>query len=567
MDPELRILVVEDVPTDAELEIRRIKAAGIACSWRRVETESELRSALAEFQPGLIISDFSLPQFSGLTALAIASAEAPHVPFMFVSGTIGEERAIEALQHGAVDYVLKSNLARLGPAVRRALDEAAAHAARRRAETHVRRLTYFDALTGLARRTLFCERITQHVSEAGSAVEAAIVVFDVECLSVINDSLGRYTGDLLLQEIAQRMRKQFKEANLIAHLEGGTFAALMSHSRADDPAQSLHREVAAIFGEPMPVAGQDIPVSVKCGLARLESGRDADAVLQNAEAALHKAKTSGVRHLQHRPEMNSEMAQRLALEHRLRVALDQDQFRLFYQPQVERGTGRVIGAEALLRWVDPQEGLVLPSVFLPVLESTGLIVQVGEWALQRAADDCRRWQKNGLSVRVAVNVSAVQLNRPDFGDRFRALTAFHTKGPCRLELEITEQSVLEHTESLLDTLTMLRNEGVRIAIDDFGTGYSSLARLSQLPVDMLKIDCSFTRRLSTDPASHAVIATIVALARALKLGVIAEGVETVEQLRILEALGCAELQGYLHGPPVSAEEFEMLLSSELRSAG
>ena len=167
MEPELRILVVEDVPTDAELEIRRIRAAGIPCSWRRVETESELRSALAEFNPGLIISDFSLPQFSGLTALAIASRRSASIPFMFVSGTIGEERAIEALQHGAVDYVLKSNLARLGPAVRRALDEAAAHAARHRAETHVRRLTYFDALTGLARRTLFCERITQHVSEAG----------------------------------------------------------------------------------------------------------------------------------------------------------------------------------------------------------------------------------------------------------------------------------------------------------------------------------------------------------------------------------------------------------------
>jgi EAL domain-containing protein (putative c-di-GMP-specific phosphodiesterase class I) len=290
--------------------------------------------------------------------------------------------------------------------------------------------------------------------------------------------------------------------------------------------------------------------------------------LQNAEAALHKAKNSGVRHLRHRPEMNSEVAQRLALEHRLRSALALNQFRLFYQPQVQSGTGRVIGAEALLRWIDPGKGLVMPAVFLPVLESTGLIVQVGEWALQTAADDCRAWQKRGLgSLRVAVNVSPVQLNRPDFGERFLALTAFRTKGPCRLELEITEQSILQNTDSLLATLAMVRNEGVRIAIDDFGTGHSSLARLSQLPVDMLKIDCSFTRRLTTDPATHAVIATIVALANALKLGVIAEGVETVEQLRILEALGCTELQGYLHGPPVSAEEFEMLLGSELRSVG
>ena len=295
MDPDLRIMVVEDVPTDAELEIHRIRAAGIPCTYQRVETEEALREGLANYKPGLIISDFSLPQFSGLSALAIASAEAPEIPFIFVSGTIGEERAIDALRQGAVDYVLKSNLMRLGPAVRRALDEAALRLERRKAEKHIRRLTYFDPLTGLAKRALFCERIGQQVSQGVAPASAALVVFDVERLSVINDSLGRYTGDLLLQEMASRLRHHFDESHL-AHVEGGMFAALIGGA-GEDPTLQLHREVAAIFGEPLPVAGQAIPVFVKCGIALLEGNQDADTVLQNAEAALHKAKASGARHL------------------------------------------------------------------------------------------------------------------------------------------------------------------------------------------------------------------------------------------------------------------------------
>ena len=566
MDSDLRILVVEDVPTDAELEIHRIRAAGIPCTFQRVETESALREALVSYDPGLIISDFSLPQFSGLSALAIATAEAPEVPFIFVSGTIGEERAIEALKQGAVDYVLKSNLMRLGPAVRRALDEVASHAARRKAERHVRRLTYFDPLTGLAKRNLFCERIGQQAALGEEPAALAVVVFDVERLSVINDSLGRDTGDLLLQEIANRLRQHLEEQAPIAHLEGGTFAMLMSCASADSFVQQPHREIASIFGEPLPVGGQDIPVFFKCGIALLEEGQEVETVVQNAEAALHKAKASGSRHLRHHPGMNSEVAQRLALEHRLRGALDRKEYRLFYQPQVRNG--RVIGAEALLRWVDPQRGLMPPAMFLRMLESTGLIVPVGAWVLQRAGEDSRRWLRHGLGpLRIAVNVSPLQLARKGFAEQLFALTGLRDWGSFSLEVEITEEALMEDTGQLVETLEALRSAGVRVAVDDFGTGYSSLSRLSQLPVDVLKIDSSFTSCLTDDPATHAVIATIVALARSLGLGTIAEGVETAEQQRILVELGCSELQGYLHGPPVSADEFEILLGSELRSVG
>ena len=230
-------------------------------------------------------------------------------------------------------------------------------------------------------------------------------------------------------------------------------------------------------------------------------------------------------------------------------------------------TGRVIGAEALLRWIDPDRGLVAPGMFLSMLESTGLIVPVGEWVLERAGEDCRRWLQHGLGpLRIAVNVSPVHLGRKGFAEQLFALTRLKSWGKFTLEVEITEQALMEDPGHLVDTLKELRAAGVRVAVDDFGTGYSSLSRLSQLPVDVLKIDSSFTQRLSEDPAAHAVISTIIALARSLNLGTIAEGVETAEQLQMLEAMGCAEQQGYLHGPPVSAEEFEMLLGSEQRAA-
>jgi diguanylate cyclase (GGDEF)-like protein len=531
-----------------------------------VETEAALRESLCDFKPGLIISDFSLPHFSGLDALSIARAEAPEIPFIFVSGTIGEERAIEALKHGAVDYILKSNLMRLGPAVRRALDEAAANAEHRNAQKHIQRLTYFDPLTGLARRALFCERIGQKPMLGDAPAGLAIVVFDIERLGVINDSLGRYTGDLLLQEIASRLRRHFGDERQLAHLEGGTFAALMGRAVTDASERQLHQRITGMFAEPLPVAGQSIPVFVKCGIAFVEGTQDPDILLQNAEAALHKARASGVRHLRHHPGMNSEVAERLALEHRLRGAMDRKEFTLLYQPQVERGSGRVLGAEALIRWVDPQRGMVSPAGFLPMLESTGLIVGVGEWVLQRAGEDCRRWASLGLGpMRIAVNVSPVQLNRKDFAQQLFALTELARWGRFTLEVEITEQALMEEGGHHLQALETLRAAGVCVAVDEFGTVYSSLSRLSQLPVDVLKIDASFTQRLSNDPSSHAVIATIVALAQSLGLRTIAEGVETAEQVHTLETLGCSELQGYLFGAPVSATEFEMLMTSQMRS--
>jgi EAL domain-containing protein (putative c-di-GMP-specific phosphodiesterase class I) len=267
--------------------------------------------------------------------------------------------------------------------------------------------------------------------------------------------------------------------------------------------------------------------------------------------------------VRHKPGMNSALAERLATEHRLRAALAKSQFLLYYQPKVSLTTGQVIGVEALLRWMDPVHGLMAPGAFLPILESTGLITSVGEWALAQAADDCRRWERLGFPpVRVAVNAAPVQLRRRDFASKaIDAASGLSFDRGWGLDIEITEGALLDDAAWTVRTLRVLRSAGIRIAIDDFGTGYSSLSRLSQLPVDTLKIDRSFTSRLP-DSAGCTLVSTIIGLAHAFKMTTVAEGVETATQLAWLQRVGCDESQGYLHSRPISAADFELLLSSK-----
>jgi diguanylate cyclase (GGDEF)-like protein len=430
-------------------------------------------------------------------------------------------------------------------------------------EDTVRFLSYFDPLTGLAKRALFCERVARLLARhAGEDTEILVVAFDIEHLGVINDSFGRHVGDQVVQFVADSVKSQFEGGDSLAHLDGGNFAVVISGRESyESSVRVLHERLALALGHPLVIASYEIRVNVKAGLARFpENGGDAESLLQNAEAALHKARQSGERFLRHRREINTEVAERLALEHRLRAALDADQFELHYQPQLAVSDGRICGAEALLRWRDPAQGLVLPALFLGVLEATGLIVDVGEWVLQRAARDLRHWQQLGFNaMRIAVNVSPVQLRESAFADRFVRATGWQPGERNGLDIEITEGALLDDSPSVTQTLQSLRAVGTQVSIDDFGTGYSSLSRLSKLPVDTLKIDRSFTSALVGDENSQAVVSTIVALARAFKLSTVAEGVETPEQLDILRTLGCQQSQGYLHSRPVASEVFEGML--------
>jgi diguanylate cyclase (GGDEF)-like protein len=424
----------------------------------------------------------------------------------------------------------------------------------------VRFLSYFDALTGLAKRPLFCERLGRVLANADPESHPAIVVFDVEHMSALNDALGRHVGDLLLQCIAERLKGRLGQSEHVAHLGGATFACFVDDVDGDDQRQ-VHGRISDIFSEAFMLDGRYLPISVTCGIAvYAEDGAEGATLVQNAEAALRAAKASGEKLVRHRAGMNSALTERLATEHRLRSALSRNQFQLFYQPKVSLTSGRVVGVEALLRWMDPVRGLLAPGAFLPILESTGLITAVGEWALVQAAEDCGRWERLGYPpLRVAVNVAPVQLRRRDFAtkviDAASELPADRGRG---LDIEITEGALLDDSAWAVRTLRVLRSAGIQVAIDDFGTGYSSLSRLSQLPVDTLKIDRSFTNRLS-EAGGSALVATIIGLARAFDMTTVAEGVETREQLALLTRAGCDESQGYLHSRPLPATDFELLL--------
>jgi diguanylate cyclase (GGDEF)-like protein/PAS domain S-box-containing protein len=855
----VKLVVVEDMPTEAEIAIRQLEAGGFACSWQRVESETALRRTLAETRPDLVLSDFTLPGFDGVSALEIVRELAPDIPFIFLSGTIGEERAIDALQRGAHDYVLKHNLARLAPAVRRALSDASSRRARRsleqqlrdivvtsqdwiwehdrdgkftfcsdsvrtilghapgdllgthwsnyvhpedlaaldfamntlganqrtasslparwrhrngsyrwlernmlvllgengqvigyrgserditerrRQEKHISRLTrvlkmlsgvnsamvrirqrreilaeacrlatsvggyasamvaliepgtrsarltawaggvdnqtaqqltftigeqpqddtsligrvlrsgapmicndlhtlemslaaraplldagfrsvvafpllvdrtpvgalqltsydvgavgdeesrmlrelvanlsfalqylhkedevrflsYFDPLTGLAKRGLFCDRLVRALEpRIGRRGTPAVAVLDIEHLSTLNDSFGRHAGDLLLQQVADRLKRHLDSTEHLAHFGGGTFGLLLEAAGDEDEAVHwMQQQVSEMFRAPFNVDGRGIPVDVKCGFARYpDNGHDANALVQNAEAALRSAKSSGEKYLPHRLELSSAVMSRMTMEHRLRAAVERQEFELHYQPKIDVRTRQIRGLEALIRWRDPDAGLVMPGAFLSLMESNGLIVPLGDWILRQAAADLRRWQAAGLAPgRVAVNISPVQLRRRAFADHLLDLVGEWRHENIGVDVEITEGVLIDDVSSAVSQLRLLRRSGIKVAIDDFGTGYSSLSRLAELPVDMLKIDRTFVNGLTSTGTGRNLAQTIIALGRAFDMTTVAEGVETAEQFETLALLGCDQSQGYLHSRPLSVSDIEPLI--------
>ncbi len=435
-------------------------------------------------------------------------------------------------------------------------------------------LSYFEPLTGLAKRSLFCERLNRLLARGSQALpRLAVTVFDLMHLAVINDSLGRHTGDRLLQCVAERLREHFPDTEQLCHLGGGTFACVRTlPERTGTESTGLDDAITRLFSQSLVVDGRQVQVEVKSGVACYpEDGREASRLVQNAEAALKVAKTSGERYLHHRLEMNAELVRRVSMEQRLRGALESEQFVLYYQPKVSLGTGEVRGVEALLRWVDPEQGVLAPGEFLPLLESSGLMPAVGAWALRQAAADCRLWRRSGAPpVRIAVNCTPAELRRRNVAREILDIVG-DLSGPSAwgIDLEITEGALAGDASACIHTLRLLRASGMNIAIDDFGTGYSSLGRLSQLPIDTLKIDRSFTARLPADRDCCTLVSSVIALAHAFGMSTVAEGVETREQFDHLLQAGCDESQGYFHSPPLPRSKFEawLLAPRNSRAAG
>jgi diguanylate cyclase (GGDEF)-like protein/PAS domain S-box-containing protein len=438
-------------------------------------------------------------------------------------------------------------------------------------EARLNFLANYDPLTRLPNRSLLCDRLQHAMARArrsGSSV--ALLLFDLDRFKTINDTLGHEVGDRLLREVACRLQGFVREVDTLARFGGDEFAIILEEVSDLQKAVQVAQKVLTELSRAMFLDQFQLYVTASIGVSIFpDDGTEVETLLQHAEVAMYRAKEAGRNGYQfYRPEMNARTRERLLLENGLRQAVEKQQLVLYYQPKVDLSSGQLTGVEALLRWRHPDLGMVSPADFIPLAEETGLIVPIGEWVLRTACEQAQVWTQSGLPpLRVAVNISGRQFRQTDFVDMVEGVLAQTGLDPRWLELEITESVVMENVEETILTLNALKARGLHLAIDDFGTGYSSLSYLKRFPITSLKIDRSFINEVGTDANDAAIASSVIALAQAMSLEVVAEGIETDEQLRFLVARGCTEGQGYLFSRPVPPAELELFLATWTNERG
>jgi diguanylate cyclase (GGDEF)-like protein/PAS domain S-box-containing protein len=424
-------------------------------------------------------------------------------------------------------------------------------------------LAFYDPLTGLPNRTLFMERLTQALeAERRGNGSIALVLIDLERFKAINDALGQAVGDRVLQDAGRRLQEAAGDIHQVARLGGNLYALMFPDiAGAEEVARRLEQKSANAFGAPYQIDRHEIRIAAKAGIAvSPEDGADADVLFRNAEAALKRAKQTGERYVFYAPQINARVSEQVELENRLRKAVERRELFLHYQPKVDLATRKIVGLEALMRWRGPDGLLVSPARFIPMLEDTGMILEAGRIALEIASGVYRDWKARGLEApRIAVNVSALQIRHKEFVDDVHSVIDGSDSG---IDLEITESLLMQDVDASIRKLKSVREAGLNIALDDFGTGHSSLAYLSRLPIDTVKIDRSFVHGMLGKVEDTSIVTAIISLARALRLNVVAEGVESEEQARLLYLLRCDQMQGYLFSPPVDKDKVEMLLRTD-----
>jgi len=425
-------------------------------------------------------------------------------------------------------------------------------------------LAHHDFLTGLPNRVLLTERLAQAIGLARRrGKQVALLFIDLDFFKHINDSLGHVIGDRLLQAAADRLVSCVRKTDTVCRQGGDEFVILLSEIEQVQDAARVADKLLLAFANPALVDGHELHVSLSMGISVYpDDGLSAEAVLQNADTAMYYAKANGRNNYQFfRTDMNSRAVQRLFVKSSLRRALKLGEFLLYYQPQIDLVSGAMTGAEALIRWQDPQLGIILPAQFVPVAEESGLIVPIGRWVLREACRQVRKWQDAGLAtVPVSVNISAAEFRHKDFLAGVAQILAETGLAPRFIELELTESILMHDATSSASVLAALKAMGMKLAIDDFGTGYSSLSYLKRFPIDTLKIDQSFVRDVATDADDASIVGAVIEMGRNLKQRVIAEGVETLAQLDFLRAQHCAEGQGFHLGRPLTADAFGQLLT-------
>jgi diguanylate cyclase (GGDEF)-like protein/PAS domain S-box-containing protein len=684
MGETFRVLFVEDQEADVTLARYALERDGLEFEWRCVATESELGGALADFSPHIVLCDYTIPGYSGRAALDLVRRLRPTTPLLFVVGSTGEDCAIACLKYGAADYLLKSNLLRLGTAVRRAIADSRErertqeveysrlrlaevleaspdmvvmsdsggritfvnHAAcallghsreellgtewtgtcaaplnaslrqdvlstaikngswqgeiafaapdgaaiaksqlvtahkdtsgktsffsmisrdvgdRGSFEARIHQLINYDSLTGLPNLACMGDFVRRLIGRApDSSGLIALVAVNLDGFRLVDEGFGRALGDVVLKSIATALKAAIRERDAIARVGPDEFLVILTRLAASADAAAVVQRILDSIAAPHSFGGQDLQVTASAGIAVYPNdGGDFETLLRNASAAMHDIKSKSHGGLRfHTGDVRERAQRRLGLETGLRKALRNRELSLYYQPQYEVKTGRACGLEALARWFGSGREAIPPAVFIPVAEQAGLITELGTWVLQEACETVAAWTGRGEATpTLCINVSTHQICQ-EFSAviaRTVELSGFPAE---RLELEITESVLLANAELALECLAQWKRLGVRIAVDDFGTGYSSLSYLSRLPVDRLKVDKTLVHSMTSEPRDAAIVRTVVSLGKQLGFTVLAEGVETEQQLAMLKELGCQQVQGYLLAVPAPAKEARALL--------
>lgn len=558
MAMSLRALIVEDSEDDAELLVHYLRENGFKPHYTRVDTGEAMRACLQREAWDVVFSDFTMPAFDAFEALNVLKLTHVDIPFIVVSGTIGEDRAVAAMQAGARDYILKGNLKRLAPAVRRELREAQNRRRTRGPQVRVSHRCGDDPLLQSSNRVQFLESINRTLAITGAANrKAAVLLLEVDRFKELDDTLGHVGGDALLLEIGSRIRETLAAKDYVVRLDKGRFGILLGGVTAYHDTRIVVGRITKALEPPVVMGNLPIGVEPRIGIALYPAhAQDANGLLQRAATAMSRAKRAGLVQSVYEPARDMNGSNRRAMLEELMAALGRGDLLLQYQPKIDLYTRTPRSLEALLRWNHALRGLMLPGAFIPAAERTGLVRNVLPWVLESALSQCRAWQAARPGLGVSINLSARSLHDPDLHELIAAELSRNRVTPDLLAVEVPESALVNAPPGVVSSLEQLAAMGVCVSLDDFGRGYSSIQQLKSLPIHELKIDGSLIANVAISRSDRVIVRMLADIAHNLRMKVVAEGVVDAAINRHLVKLGCDMAQGHFFGGPFPGDKLD-----------